>query len=163
MNEPTNFNYFKKSIFRGDSALSVVRHRAGLDYEFWNGIEWKSLCNNFQWMEREDDYWEISESEALAELPRLTVRYEEVRREQWAATMKKERRKIEDERLGRTLRSLEGKWSALEKAAKAVHDLYQSLVDAGFSDDQALKIVSQAIATGYQSEIGHAGRSSSLN
>ena len=146
MSDPIEYTYYKKSIFRGDPAQSVVRHQSWRDYEFWDGIKWKSLCDNFAWMEREDDYWEISESEALAELPRLTVRYAELRREQQAEIERKERRKIENERMGRTLRCLEGQWTALEKAAIAVHDLYKSLVDAGFTDDQALKIVAQVVA-----------------
>lgn len=147
MNDELNFKYFKRSVFRGGQALSIVRHLPGSNYEYWTGTNWKRLCDRLDWIRFEDDYWEIHEHEALEALPRLTVRYEEIRRERQAEIERAERRKIEDERMNRTLHSLDGSWSGLERAAVALHDLYKSLTAAGFSDEQAIKIVSQVLAT----------------
>jgi predicted nuclease with TOPRIM domain len=103
------------------------------------------LRDSLDWLSREDDYWPISEYEATVEMPRLAVRYEECRREMQAEQERIERRKIENERLGRTLHRLGGEWTPMEKAAIALHEMFSSLVAAGFTKDEATSIVSQVM------------------
>ena len=147
MEHQPEYAYYKKSFFRGDPAESLIRHVVGSRYncEYWTGTHWKQLRDSLDWLSREDDYWPISEYEATVEMPRLAVRYEECRREMQAEQERIERRKIENERLGRTLHRLGGEWTPMEKAAIALHEMFSSLVAAGFTKDEATTIVSQVM------------------
>lgn len=115
------------------------------DIELWSEDHWENAID-FWWQTRQEyDYWDINEREAMSEIPKLSERQREVRlarENEEAATREKI---LQEQRAKRECRNELDDWTQLERAAIALHELFSTLRTAGFSEDQALSLVSRAM------------------
>lgn len=143
MTKPDYFTYMKRSPEEGDPPWVVFRETRGERYAFekWEIDRWVDAFDSWWASRQEYDYWDISEDEALSWLPILTERHiksREVRREAEA----KCREQLRFERIAEINRRNElNDWSQLELAAIKIHELFTTFVTVGFSEDQAISLI----------------------
>lgn len=116
-----------------------------LELEAWRDGCWRSATDLWWQVQQECDYWEIRKDEAMIELESLQERQRKFR-EQKSLDEEEARRKILEEhktnREGRI--ELDG-WTALERAAITLHEMFLNLTVAGFTEDQALTLLSKTL------------------
>lgn len=141
------YRYYKRSDDRDGEARMILREplKNGFELQCWRIDRWES-ASDFWWQTRQEcDYWDIPEDEALGEL-------ESLGRRQIAATARREREdamareKILRERQHAwDSRAGGDSWTALGVSAIALHELFMTFVEAGFTEDQALTLVSRLV------------------
>jgi hypothetical protein len=145
MTDTQNYDYLMYKDEDSDDALALVRCPANRHflYERWDGEQWKSVSESYEDNLDQPNWVRVSEVEALTQLPQLTERYEKLRVEAQAKKDLEERQRVRDQRLNFTLRGMDGGWTEMEKAAVALHKLFTSLFEAGFTEDQASRMVTE--------------------
>lgn len=102
----------------------------------------------FWWQTRQEyDYWDISEREAMSELPKLSERQQAARQAREAEDAEARAKILRDRKAERDRRNELDDWTQLERSAIALHELFNTFVNAGFSEDQALKLVSRLMTS----------------
>lgn len=147
MGQTLRYDYLKYQAEDSDETLIIVRCPAGCQFSFqrWDGEQWSNMSDSFDDIKERANWFPVSQQDALAALPRLTVRYKELEIEKQRQADLEEKRKIQNQRLDFTLRGLGGGWTELEKGTVALHNMYVSLFNAGFTKEQALKMATELL------------------
>lgn len=125
--------------------------------EWWNVDRWEDAIDLWWQTRQEVDYREVSEEEAMSELPGLSKRQVDFRERIARETEVAQQRKIDEEAAALARRNELNDWTALERGAIALHELFKALTTAGFTEDQALTVVSRTIRDS-RSETHHPAR-----
>ncbi len=116
-----------------------------LGLEKWQDGKWSQATDLWWQVRQECDYWEIGKEEAMTELEGLSER-QRISREQRRLDEEEARRKIlEDRKAEHGIRIELDNWTAMERAAITLHELFLSLTTAGFTEDQALTLISKTM------------------
>ena len=165
MTEPISYWYYKKSDCRESEAIAILREQKENTFavEYWLLDHWENGIDFWWQLRQETCYHDIEEDEALEEIKQLSIRHKVAKKrvqkeEAEKLKLKKlaDKRKDEDEACKmiladraakRTERLEQPSWTALETSAIALHEVFTSLIDGGFSESQAIQIVSTVLAT----------------
>ena len=165
MPELISYWYYKKSDREDSEAIAILREQKENTFavEYWSLDHWENGIDFWWQLRQETCYHDIEENEALEEIKQLSVRHKEaksrmqkVEKEKLRLKKLADKRKDEDEALNKILadRSAERAkqkeqpgWTALETSAIALHEVFTSLINGGFSENQAIQIVSTVLAT----------------
>jgi len=143
----SSYRYYKRSEERKSDAWMILREPLDnpFDLECWQVDQWESAID-FWWQTRQEyDYWDINEGEAMREIPRLSER-QRASQETRKCEMAEAREKIlKDRQAERERRNELGDWTHLERAAIALHEMFTTLITPGFSEEQALNLVSRMV------------------
>lgn len=147
MDHKPRYRYYKRCETRDGTASMILREPTvnPLGLEAWEDGCWRSATDLWWQVRQECDYWDISEGEAMTELEGLQERQTKFR-EQRRRDEEEARRKILEERKAERARRHElDDWTALERAAITLHEMFLSLTAAGFTEDQALTLISKTM------------------
>lgn len=143
----SSYRYYKRSEERNSEAWMILRESLDnpFDLECWRVDHWESAIDLWWQTRQEYDYWDINKGEAMREIPRLSER-QRASQEAREREMAEAREKIlKDRQAERERRNELDDWTRLERAAIALHEMFTTLSTAGFSEEQALKLVSQIL------------------
>ena len=129
MTESIDYWYYKKSDLRESEAITILREQKENTFavEYWAMDHWENGIDFWWQLRQETCYHDIEEDEALKEIKKLSIGYKEA---------KKRKQKEDTEKL------------RLKKLADRRKDeVFTSLMDGGFSENQAIQIVSTVLAT----------------
>lgn len=116
-----------------------------LGLEKWQDGKWSEATDLWWQVRQETDYWEISKEDAMTELEGLSERQRKFR-EQRRLDEEQARRMILEERKAERERRIEiDDWTVMERAAITLHEMFLSLTTAGFTEDQALTLISKTM------------------
>lgn len=152
------YRYYKRSEERDSDAWMILRESLHNPFELerWEVDRWESAIDSWWQTRQECDYWDITEDEALSEL-------EDLGRRQSAAMAKREREdaaarenRERDDAAAREKILLERQqswgeranadsWTALEHSAIVLHELFKTCVEVGFTEEQALTLISKLL------------------
>lgn len=145
----STYRYYKRSEQRDSQPWMILREsRQNLfKLELWREDHWVNAIE-FWWQTRQEyDYWDISEREAMSELPKLSERQQAARQAREAEDTEARAKILRDRKAERDRRNELDDWTQLERSAIALHELFNTFVNAGFSEDQALKLVSRLMTS----------------
>lgn len=143
----SEYRYYKRAEERDGEAWMILRESLDNPFslECWRADRWESAIDYWWQTRQEYDYWDVSETEALSEIESLsdrqkTARENRIREEAEAREqILLERQQLRDEK------ARNDSWTALERSAIALHELFKTLVEAGFTEEQGLTLVSKVI------------------
>ena len=165
MTESISYWYYKKSDLRESEAITILREQKENTFavEYWALDHWENGIDFWWQLRQETCYHDIEEDEALKEIKKLSFRHKEAKKRKQKEDTEKlrlkklaDRRKDEDDACKkiladraaeRTEQPDQPSWTALETSAIALHEVFTSLMDGGFSENQAIQIVSTVLVT----------------
>lgn len=143
----TQHRYMKRCHNENDEPWTILRESLEnpFDLQSWRIDKWEPAIDLWWQTRQECDYWDISEEEALAHLPALSSRQESARVERLRQEQETHAKILHDRQQERIRKSERNEWTALESAAIALHELFGTLVDAGFTEDQSLTLIARGV------------------